>query len=83
MERLLKAQRLAMEDVERGVTMEMVKKVRENRNAEKEQVIIDNAKQEVIVPLMKDSKNDAIDHLLATIDATEALEDKLRAKYNM
>ena len=82
MERLLKAQKLAAADVERGVTMDMVKKTRQAKHARVEQDLEQDVTKEVSVPVT-DSKKDAIDHLLATIDATEAFENQLRAKYNL
>ena len=85
MERLLKAQRLAATDVERGVTMEMVRKNREahaSRKCENGRVTekVNEIDHSIGAEIMK---NEAVDNLLATIDATEALEHKLRAKYNL
>ena len=99
MEKLLKAQRLAVTDVGRGVTMEMVKKNRDAHAAKKgekhdgslldendgvvERLVTEKVSEMVHAISTEALKNDAVDHLLATIDATEALEHQLRAKYNL
>ena len=100
MEKLLKAQRLAAADVERGVTMDMVKKNREAHIRKKgshidiladfdendslvERLVTDKVSEMVHAIAAEALKNEAVDHLLATIDATEALEHQLRAKYNL
>jgi hypothetical protein len=101
MEKLLKAQRLAVTDVGRGVTMEMVKKNRDAHAAKKgdkhdgglsildendgvvERLVTEKVSEMVHAIATEALKKDAVDHLLATIDATEALEHQLRAKYNL
>lgn len=97
MERLLKAQRLAAQDVERGVTLEMVRKNREAHKFRKHQQIDHQNDQSSAVERLANQKvsdmihtvaaetlrNDAIDKLLSKIEATESLEDQLRAKYNL
>ena len=98
MERLLKAQKLACADVERGVTLDMVKKNREEHKLKKEHRKYEelNSEEDVVTRVLNEKvhemvsaiaaetlRNAAVDNLLATIDATEALEDHLRAKYNV
>ena len=90
MERLLKAQRLAAQDVERGVTLDMVKKTRTaymSRKHQQNEALDTRAdhqdNQAMHVAPADTLRNAAIEKLLSTIEATESLEDQLRAKYNL
>jgi len=94
MERLLKAQKLAIKDVGRGVTIDMVKKNMEAHRSRKEEHGIvhvpnrtsaaDRLVNEMIHEVSSEAlRHQAVDTLLTTIEETEALEDQLRAKYNL